>query len=53
VKSTYLYLSNRLNLRHTAVFGSPHQAFAVNAGLFEAKLGEVLTRRAHGNPIAA
>jgi hypothetical protein len=54
VKSTYLYLANRLNLHHCALLGSPgdyHQAFSVEAGAFEAKLADVLAERAKRNPM--
>jgi capsular polysaccharide biosynthesis protein len=49
VKSTYLWLSNRLDLRHYPLLGSDgdySQAFAVDSRHFEAKLGEMLAASA-------
>lgn len=45
VKSTYLWLSNRLNIRHHALLGSSgdyHQAFHVDPDRFAARLDKIL-----------
>jgi hypothetical protein len=55
IKSTYLWLSNCLSLRHYPVLGSDgdyHQAFHIDSGIFEAKLGEVLAASPQ-NPLSA
>ena len=49
VKSTYLWLSNRVNLRHYPLLGTQgdsQQAFDVAPDLFAARLDEVLAQRA-------
>lgn len=54
IKSTYLWLSNRLGLRHYPLLGSDgdyHQAFQVDPRHFEAKLGEICAR--DSSPVAS
>jgi Glycosyltransferase 61 len=56
VKSTYLWLSNRMQLRHYPLLGSAgdyHQGFRVDPGRFAARLDAVLGQAAQRRPTAA
>jgi hypothetical protein len=56
VKSTYLWLSNRLNLSHYPLLGSVgdyHQGFHIDPQHFASKLEAVLARASRGRPTAA
>ena len=56
VKSTYLWLSNRLGLRHIPVVGGPgnyDQDFRVDPALFSARLDEVMSSIARHASTAA
>jgi hypothetical protein len=56
IKSTYLWLSNRLDLRHYPLLGSDgdyHQAFQVDPRHFEARLGEICAASGHDAPSAS
>src|SRR5262249_44059425 len=56
VKSSYLWLSNRLHLHHYPLLGTVgdyHQSFRVDPDRFAAKLDEVLAHQAQGRSTAA
>jgi capsular polysaccharide biosynthesis protein len=56
VKSTYLWLANRMKLQHHALLGSAgdyNQAFSIDPLLFEARLAEIMSRLPQNRSSAA
>jgi capsular polysaccharide biosynthesis protein len=56
VKSTYLWLANRMKLQHHALLGSAgdyNQAFSIDPSLFEARLTEIMSRLPQNRSSAA
>ena len=56
VKSTYLWLANRMKLQHHALLGSAgdyNQAFSIDPSLFEARLAEIMSRLPQNRSSAA